>query len=408
MKPFQKRLLVLFLLCTALSILVPLLARAQTLARTYTTESDRAGGVQLFSFYNPSDKKTYVLNGDPNSFALPVTGNFTTTAGPVQYVRDGVDTEALVDNVTPSNNRPLPFSLFTGDSGGPAQFGVGASGSSTLRVHVGNSSLDVNASQAGAWNVGVTSSVLPAGAATSANQVTANSSLSSIDGKLTGVATAANQATTNTSLSSIDGKTPALVSGRVPVDGSGVTQPISAVSLPLPAGAATAANQATANASLSSIDTKAVQQALDFGAASGGVRTAAQFGNATGAADFGAGAASAQTLRVVTANGANPRLGKSVVFTSTTGLSASPLGTAYLQLSSSLSGAVSECAVFWPSDQPLRFATGAAASEVVLVNVPPGGIDRIPVTIAAGTRVAVRAEASTVSSGYLVVTCYGE
>ena len=57
-------------------------------------------------------------------------------------------------------------------------------------------------------------------------------------------------------LSSIDSKTAALVSGRVPVDGSGVTQPVSAASLPLPSGAATSANQTTTNSSLSSIDTK--------------------------------------------------------------------------------------------------------------------------------------------------------
>lgn len=40
-------------------------------------------------------------------------------------------------------------------------------------------------------------------------------------------ATAANQVTGNGSTSSIDGKTPSLVSGRTPVDGSGVTQPVS-------------------------------------------------------------------------------------------------------------------------------------------------------------------------------------
>ena len=44
-------------------------------------------------------------------------------------------------------------------------------------------------------------------------------------------------------LSSLDAKTPTLVSGRQPVDGSGVVQPISASSLPLPSGAATAAKQ---------------------------------------------------------------------------------------------------------------------------------------------------------------------
>lgn len=72
----------------------------------------------------------------------------------------------------------------------------------------------------------------------------------------TGAATSANQSTANTSLASIDAKTPALVSGRQPVDGSGVTQPISAASLPLPTGASTAANQTTANTSLASIDSK--------------------------------------------------------------------------------------------------------------------------------------------------------
>jgi len=56
---------------------------------------------------------------------------------------------------------------------------------------------------------------------------------------------------------STDGLTDAdLRASPVEVDGSGVTQPISAASLPLPTGAATSANQSTANASLSSIDSK--------------------------------------------------------------------------------------------------------------------------------------------------------
>lgn len=101
------------------------------------------------------------------------------------------------------------------------------------------------------------------------------------------------------SLTSIDNKNPTLVSGRVPVDGSGVTQPVSATSLPLPtgaatetslsslngkvvavntgavvvsssvlpAGASTSANQVTSNSSLASIDTKtpALGQALAAG-----------------------------------------------------------------------------------------------------------------------------------------------
>lgn len=75
----------------------------------------------------------------------------------------------------------------------------------------------------------------------------------------TGAATEAKQDTGNTSLSSINAKLPSSLtvsSTRLLVDGSGVTQPVSASSLPLPSGAATAANQATGNASLGSLDTK--------------------------------------------------------------------------------------------------------------------------------------------------------
>ena len=94
----------------------------------------------------------------------------------------------------------------------------------------------------------------------------------------TGASTATLQTTGNTSLNSIDTKTPALSGGRVPVESNLVqgltdtqlrasavpvsgtfwqsTQPVSAVSLPLPTGASTSALQTTGNSSLSSIDAK--------------------------------------------------------------------------------------------------------------------------------------------------------
>jgi len=138
-------------------------------------------------------------------------------------------------------------------------------------------------------SITIASSALPTGAATAANQSTANSSLSSIESKLpssltvsatrllvdgsgvtqpisaaslplpSGAATATNQSTANSSLSSIESKLPSSLTvsaTRLLVDGSGVTQPISAISLPLPSGAATAANQSTANSSLASVDSK--------------------------------------------------------------------------------------------------------------------------------------------------------
>lgn len=118
----------------------------------------------------------------------------------------------------------------------------------------------------------------------------------------TGASTAANQATEITSLSSIDGKLNSLgqkaSAASVPVvvasDQSAI--PVTAASLPLPSGAATSANQVTEIASLSSIDGKLND---NYGVSTGALRTASQIGNTTGAANFGAGTTGAQTLRVV-------------------------------------------------------------------------------------------------------------
>ncbi len=103
---------------------------------------------------------------------------------------------------------------------------------------------------------------LPNGAASSAAQTTGNASLANIDIDLGAQADAAATSDTGTfsvlafikrglqNWTTLLARIPALVSGRVPVDGSGVTQPVSGAfyqatqpvslsSLPLPAGAAT-------------------------------------------------------------------------------------------------------------------------------------------------------------------------
>ena len=181
---------------------------------------------------------------------------------------------------------------------------------------------------------------LPTGAATAANQATANTSLSSIDAKtpalgqalasgsvpvvltsaqlstLTPLSTVAvtgtfwqstqpvsvaslplpSGAATEATLSALNAKVPSnltVTSTRLLVDGSGVTQPvtgtfwqatqpISAASLPLPSGAATSALQTTGNTSLSNIDgkTPALGQALAAGSVPV-VLTAAQLSTLT-------------------------------------------------------------------------------------------------------------------------------
>lgn len=133
--------------------------------------------------------------------------------------------------------------------------------------------------RASAVPVSATSLPLPTGAATSANQATEIASLSSIDSKLTSPLTVTGPLTDTqlraspvpVSLTSttITGTVAATQSGiwtvqpgntantvAWKVDGSAVTQPISAASLPLPTGASTSALQTTGNTSLASIDSK--------------------------------------------------------------------------------------------------------------------------------------------------------
>jgi hypothetical protein len=110
---------------------------------------------------------------------------------------------------------------------------------------------------------------LPAGAATSALQTTANTSLSSIDTKLTNPLPVSGTVTTggltDTQLRASAVPISVATMPSTPVTGTffQATQPVSAASLPLPAGASTSALQTTGNTSLSTIatNTPAVGQA---------------------------------------------------------------------------------------------------------------------------------------------------
>lgn len=107
----------------------------------------------------------------------------------------------------------------------------------------------------------VTASALPDGASTSALQTANNTLVGAVNESAPGTDTASSGlngrlqriaqriTTAIASLVSIDGKLPALVTGRVPVDGSGVTQPVSGTFW-----------QATQPVSLASVPTHAVTQ----------------------------------------------------------------------------------------------------------------------------------------------------
>jgi len=113
--------------------------------------------------------------------------------------------------------------------------------------------------RASAVPVSVGSIALPTGASTLSEQQSQTTLLGTIDTDTGAIAA---------SVASIDGKNPALVSGRVPVDGSGVTQPVSgtffqatqpvsAAALPLPSGASTETTLAAVEVDTSAIASSA-------------------------------------------------------------------------------------------------------------------------------------------------------
>jgi len=256
------------------------LSTEETLANL---RDDVADGVAITSSALPTGAATAAAQATANASLASLDAKLPAlSAG-----RLVVDVQAWLGATTPSVGQK------TGAASLPV---VLASDQSAVAVADGGGSLTIDGS------VSVSSSALPAGAATAAKQDTTIASLASVDGKL-----------------------PALSGGRIPVDPSGVTQPVSAAALPLPSGAATSALQTTGNGSLSAIDGKL--PALVDGRVpvdGSGVTTPTREVAATGAADSTV-AVSLTSVTLCAANAA--RIGLLVVNNSTDVLYVS-LGTA--------------------------------------------------------------------------------
>lgn len=246
-------------------------------------------------------------NGQNGDLVLGVRKD---SAGPLTGVADGDVSPFLFDS-----NGDLRV---VGSFSEAATAADGGSLPALLKIvggYDGTNTQVIKTDSAGELQIDVLSSALPSGAATSANQTTANTSLSNIDGKLpatigqkamaaslavvvasdqsaipasqsgtwnitnvsgtvslpTGASTSALQTTGNTSLSNIDAGVPEALGqttmaasmpvtiasdqSAVPASQSG-TWNITNISgtVSLPTGAATSANQTTANTSLSNID----------------------------------------------------------------------------------------------------------------------------------------------------------
>lgn len=262
--------------------------------------------------------------------------------------------------------------------------------------------------RASAVPVSMASSPLPTGAATAANQATEIASLASIDGKLNSLGQKASAASvpvvvasdqsaipvsaaslplpsgaaTETTLSALNTKVPAsltVTSTRLLVDGSGVTQPVSAVSLPLPAGAATSALQTTLNAQIpTTLGQKTMANSLAVVLASDQ--------SSIGTSQAGYTKSNTPSYNIYS--------------------STSVTTAAYVQLVASTTSAVKQLQIFDSSGQAMIIATGAAASEVDQIYVPPGG-GVFNLAIAAGIRVSIKALTATANTGYLLVDYLG-
>jgi hypothetical protein len=232
------------------------------------------------------------------------------------------------------------------------------------------------------------------------------------------------------------------------VDGSAVTQPVSASSLPLPTGAATSANQTTANASLSSIDSKLTSPLTVTGPLTDTQLRASAVpvsGTVTANAGTGTFAVSAASLPLptgaateTTLSSLNTKVPSNLTVTSTrllvdgSGVTQPVSGTvsvgntqrskvnlarndygsvnvttgAYVQLIASTSAQATMLEIFDSSGQTLVLAVGAAASEVDQFYINPGGNGQVQLLIPASSRVSIKAVTASATAGYINLNLY--
>lgn len=173
------------------------------------------------------------------------------------------------------------------------------------------------------------------------------------------------------------------------------TQPVSAASLPLPSGASTSALQTTGNTALSTLDTS-VNALLKPASTLAAVTT-------VGAVTAITNPLPAGTNKI----GTIAQAGKTAVtLTRNDYASVNVTTAAYVQLIASTSAAISEIEIFDSSGQTLVLAIGAAASEVNQIYILPGGNGRIPLSIAAGVRVSIKAVSANATVGEITINYY--
>lgn len=354
----------------------------------------------------------------------------------------------LVSNLKPTSLAPSSYrasSTFSDES--QVNLTKGVIVGKTSAGGGGYVSVKVNPSGALTVESDVTSSVLPTGASTEATLATI---ATAINGRgqpdtFTGciVPGFVNSSSTNVfafigdsfdrpmvgaAITDTTGSLAATVaSGRLSVDGSGVTQPVSAASLPLPAGAATESTLDSVKTAVELIDdaigtnssTAPGKSILIGGKTTGGnivpflTDATGQMNTVTYQLPSVLGQTDkTQSLSVVLASdqGSVPvtQSGLSSVGIARSDYSTTSVTTsAYVELIASTSAASSQLEIFDSSGQTLVLAFGGAGSEVDKIYITPGGNGIVPLTIPSGTRLSIKAVSATASEGEITINLYG-
>jgi hypothetical protein len=338
----------------------------------------------------------------------------TVTSGPAQFVYDGVDTEVSLDTGTPSNSRPLPIRALD-STGAEVDFATEAKQDSII-TELNNVEADVEAAVTQLTTLNTVDFATEAkqdSIITELNNVEADveaavsqlTTLNTVDfateAKQDTIITALNSA--NTSLDNIEAvdfateaKQDTQITHLSTLAGavSGTEMQVDVISSALPTGAATAANQSTANTSLASIDTKLSSQA-----------TAANQTTANTSLSSIDGKLPALSSGKVPVEAA--LLGRSKVEIIRNAYASTSVTTgAYVQLIGSTSAEIKKLQIFDSSGETLKLAVGAAASEVDQIYIFPGGNGDVELSIAAGSRISVRAVSANATSGELIINCF--
>jgi len=385
-------------------------------------------------------------------------GTLQASSGPVEFILDGAVEQVIKDTVTAANTKALPveivstdgveatFNVTTGDLNIASSHDGTDSAFDSIRIGDGTNLATVNASNellvkdadtetalgslltelrlkadlSETQPVSAASLPLPAGAATQTTLEAARVLLASLDGKDYATQTTLAALLTELQAKADLSETQPVSAASLPLPAGAATeaslgsiltelqakadlsetQPVSAASLPLPAGAATQATLASVLTSLQALDDALVSNDTDK-LATESDQLPSSLGSQT----------SANSLSVVMASDAvapNPK--DTVVAFARLDYSVDNLATgSYTELIADIGGtAGKQVIIFHSSGTPIYLAIGAAAAETDSLIVIPGGFNHpVELEIPANSRLSLKSIGSAVTSGQMIINVLG-